>query len=132
MKINTKKILCLVGVLILVLFLKGSPKLQFYTDVYAWYPDGKIKKISPGDGIYFQPCIHPEGTHVVYYGFEKVNHGHATGYSVSWIESNLILPPLFWIEMHTQNFVFKSVRQAEEEAIRRRAGMVEKLSFTMI
>lgn len=65
---DTKKILCLVGVLILVLFLTGTTKLQFYTDVYAWYPDGKIKKISPGDGIYFQPCIHPEGTHVVYYG----------------------------------------------------------------
>jgi TolB protein len=42
--------------------------LQFYTDVYAWYPDGSVKRISPGDGIYFQPCIQPDGTHVVYYG----------------------------------------------------------------
>jgi hypothetical protein len=65
---DTRKILCLSGALVVALFLNGSAKLQFYTDVYAWYPDGKIKKISPGDGIYFQPCIHPEGTHVVYYG----------------------------------------------------------------
>jgi len=68
MRMDTKKILCVVGVSVLVLLLKGATKLQFYTDVYAWHPDGKIKKISRGDGIYFQPCIHPEGTHVVYYG----------------------------------------------------------------
>jgi Tol biopolymer transport system component len=68
MKMNTNKWLCILGVLIGAIFLMGFTKLQFYTDVYAWYPDGGIKKISPGDGIYFQPCIHPEGTHVVYYG----------------------------------------------------------------
>lgn len=45
-----------------------SVKLQFYTDVFAWNPDGTVKRISPGDGIFFQPCIHPEGSHVVYYG----------------------------------------------------------------
>jgi len=60
--------LVVLGTLILAFFLNGAVKLQFYTDVYAWYPDGEVKKISPGDGIYFQPCIHPEGTHVVYYG----------------------------------------------------------------
>jgi hypothetical protein len=68
MKTISKQILCLVGLSILALFLNGTTELHFYTDVYAWYPDGEIKKISPGDGIYFQPCIHPEGTHVVYYG----------------------------------------------------------------
>lgn len=68
MKIEAKKWLYFIGVSIGAIFLMGSTKLQFYTDVYAWYPDGQVKKISPGDGIYFQPCIHPEGTHVVYYG----------------------------------------------------------------
>jgi Tol biopolymer transport system component len=65
---DTRKILFLNGLLFMVLCSSASVKLQFYTDVYAWYPDGKIEKVSPGDGIYFQPCIHPEGTHVVYYG----------------------------------------------------------------
>jgi hypothetical protein len=45
-----------------------SRPLKFYTDVFAWYPDGCIKRISLGDGIYFQPCIHPEGSYVVFYG----------------------------------------------------------------
>jgi Tol biopolymer transport system component len=45
-----------------------SNKLKFYADVYAWFPNDQIKKISIGDGIYYQPCIHPEGTHVVYSG----------------------------------------------------------------
>jgi Tol biopolymer transport system component len=63
-----KKSISLICLLVAILFLMGSTQLQFYTDVYAWYPNGKVKKISPGDGIYFQPCIHPEGTHVVYYG----------------------------------------------------------------
>lgn len=65
---NPKRALCFVGILVLTFFLNGAVKLQFYTDVYAWYPDGTIERISPGDGIYFQPCIHPEGTRVVYYG----------------------------------------------------------------
>jgi hypothetical protein len=59
--------LVVLGTLILAFFLNGAVKSQFYADVYAWYPDGEVKKISPGDGIYFQPCIHPEGKHVVYY-----------------------------------------------------------------
>jgi len=68
MKTEFKRIINLIWVFALVFSLKGATELQFYTDVYAWYPDGQIKKVSPGDGIYFQPCIHPEGTHVVYYG----------------------------------------------------------------
>jgi len=48
--------------------LYAAPELNFYTDVFAWYPDSRILRISPGDGIYFQPCIHPAGTHVIYYG----------------------------------------------------------------
>jgi len=42
--------------------------MSFSADVYAWLPDGKIQRISPGDGIYYQACIHPEGTHAVFYG----------------------------------------------------------------
>ena len=42
--------------------------LQFYADVFAWFPDGRVKKITAGDGIYYQPCIHPEGTHAVFSG----------------------------------------------------------------
>ncbi len=37
-------------------------------DVYAWFPDGRVKKITPGDGIYIHPCIHPEGEYVVFFG----------------------------------------------------------------
>ena len=49
--------------------LKSNPsRLKFYADVYVWFPDGRIQKVSPGDGIYYQPCIHPEGTHVVFSG----------------------------------------------------------------
>jgi Tol biopolymer transport system component len=42
--------------------------MGFSADVYAWFPDGRIERISPGDGIYYQACIHPEGTHAVFYG----------------------------------------------------------------
>lgn len=45
-----------------------SNKLKFYADVYTWFPNDQIKRISPGDGLYYQSCIHPEGTHVVYSG----------------------------------------------------------------
>ncbi len=68
MKLKLKRVIGLIWIFSLMISLNGNSRLQFYTDVYAWYPDGKIKKISPGNGIYFQPCIHPEGTHVVYYG----------------------------------------------------------------
>ena len=68
MKIELKKILNLIWVFVLLFSLTGASQLKFYTDVYAWYPNGDVKRISPGDGIYFQPCIQPDGTHVVYYG----------------------------------------------------------------
>ncbi|MFX0081847.1 MAG: hypothetical protein ACFE94_08850 [Candidatus Hodarchaeota archaeon] len=45
-----------------------SKKLKFYADVFAWFPNRQIKKISTGNGIYYQPCIHPKGTHVLYSG----------------------------------------------------------------
>jgi hypothetical protein len=36
-----KKVPVFLEVLILVFLLNGATKLQFYTDVYAWYPDGQ-------------------------------------------------------------------------------------------
>ena len=50
----------------------GSPRhpveLKFHSDVFVWYPDGRVKRISSGKGIFYQPSIHPEGTYAVYYG----------------------------------------------------------------
>jgi len=37
-------------------------------DVYAWFPDGPVRQITPGDGIYIHPCIHPAGREVVFFG----------------------------------------------------------------
>jgi Tol biopolymer transport system component len=45
-----------------------KPTLRFSVDVFAWFPDGKVIKSSPGDGIYFQACVHPSGTSVIYAG----------------------------------------------------------------
>lgn len=43
-------------------------KTSFYSDIYVWFPDDNIIKISQGDGKYFQSCINNEGTYVVYSG----------------------------------------------------------------
>lgn len=40
----------------------------FGADIYACFPDGKVKQITPGDGIYVHPCVHPQGNEVVFYG----------------------------------------------------------------
>ena len=45
--------------------------LKFYSDVYAWDPSGQVKKVSQGDGIYYQACVHPRGTDVIYSGGTK-------------------------------------------------------------
>lgn len=39
-----KKTLCLLSVFAAVISLSGKDKLHFYTDFFAWYPDGKVKK----------------------------------------------------------------------------------------
>jgi TolB protein len=41
--------------------------------VYAWFPDGpgpngEVRQLSPPIGHYWQGCIHPDGTHAVYWG----------------------------------------------------------------
>lgn len=37
-------------------------------DVYSWLPDYPPICISPGDGAYFQSCIHPDGDHAIFWG----------------------------------------------------------------
>ncbi len=36
--------------------------------VYAWFPDGTVRQLSPPIGHYWQGCVHPDGTHAVYWG----------------------------------------------------------------
>jgi Tol biopolymer transport system component len=36
--------------------------------IYAWFPDGRVERVSPADGIYYQACIHPEGTDAIFFG----------------------------------------------------------------
>jgi Tol biopolymer transport system component len=37
-------------------------------DVFAWFGDNRVKQITPGDGIYIHPCIHPSGEEVIFFG----------------------------------------------------------------
>jgi Tol biopolymer transport system component len=41
---------------------------RFRSDVFWWEPDGRVVRVSPGDGIYFMSCVHPDGDHVVFWG----------------------------------------------------------------
>ena len=52
----------------LIEFMRKTLVYTSHVDVYAWFPDGQVKEVSQGDGIYYHPCINPEGTHVVYHG----------------------------------------------------------------
>src|SRR3954464_9574814 len=38
---------------------------NFTSDVYWWEPDGRVVRLSPGDGIYSMACVHPDGDHAV-------------------------------------------------------------------
>ncbi len=41
----------------------------FLADVYVWFPDGQTRQVSPAaSGIFYEPHIHPQGTHVVFFG----------------------------------------------------------------
>lgn len=63
---------------------------SYYTDVFAWFPDNRILKISPrGNGIFYEPHIHPEGTQVVYFG-------NTTGHPRIWKTdlTTLVIAPL--------------------------------------
>jgi TolB protein len=51
----------------------------FSADVFACAPGGAPRRLSPGDGVYYQPCVHPFGSHVVY-------AGAATGPPRIWLQ----------------------------------------------
>ncbi len=38
------------------------------SDVWAWWPDGRVVRISPGDGAYLQANVHPDGDGAVFWG----------------------------------------------------------------
>ena len=40
---------------------------EIFADAYVWSPDG-VERVSPGDGIYYQPCIRSDGKAVVFAG----------------------------------------------------------------
>ena len=40
----------------------------FYADCFAFAPEQEPRRLTPGNGIYYQPSMHPEGTQVVYAG----------------------------------------------------------------
>ena len=42
--------------------------MRYRSDIYVWMAGGEVHRISPGDGIYYQACIHPDGSDVVYSG----------------------------------------------------------------
>ncbi|MBW2370499.1 MAG: PD40 domain-containing protein [Deltaproteobacteria bacterium] len=50
------------------LFASKLNHLKFHSDVYVWFQGGRVKKLTAGDGIYYQSCINPEGTYVVFTG----------------------------------------------------------------
>jgi hypothetical protein len=41
---------------------------NFTSDVYWWEPDGRVLRLSPGDGIYSMACIHPAAENAVFWG----------------------------------------------------------------
>lgn len=49
--------------------MEGEPvALKFQSTVCAWFPSGQVKSLTPRSGIYYQSCINPAGTHVVFSG----------------------------------------------------------------
>lgn len=40
----------------------------FRSDVFWWEPDGRVAKISAGDGVYLMACMHPDGQGAVFWG----------------------------------------------------------------
>jgi Tol biopolymer transport system component len=52
--------------LALLLVAVGDPRQR--SDVYAWLPDGRVFRVSPDEGTYYQACVSPDGTNVVFGG----------------------------------------------------------------
>lgn len=40
----------------------------FSIDVYAWFPDGAVRRLSPGGGFFAQASVHPQGKAAVFWG----------------------------------------------------------------
>ncbi len=36
--------------------------------IFAWFPSGEVRRISPPVGYYAHPCVHPDGSHAVFWG----------------------------------------------------------------
>jgi Tol biopolymer transport system component len=36
--------------------------------IFAWYPDGRVQRVSPPAGFYADPCVHPDGSRAVFWG----------------------------------------------------------------
>jgi len=36
--------------------------------IFAWFPDGRVERVSPADGIYYQACVHPDGIDAIFFG----------------------------------------------------------------
>jgi Tol biopolymer transport system component len=48
---------------------EAETAFTFMADVYVYDPaEGKSRRLSPGDGVYYQPCIRPDGRYVVFTG----------------------------------------------------------------
>ena len=41
---------------------------HFRSDVFWWEPDGRVVRLSPGDGVYLMACVHPAGDGAVFWG----------------------------------------------------------------
>ena len=53
-------------VLALVLAAVGDPRMR--VEIRVWSPDGTVRRVSPDVGVYYQACVHPEGTSVIFSG----------------------------------------------------------------
>lgn len=42
--------------------------MLFEAQIYAWLPDGTVKRVSSQGGMYFQSCVHPDGHLVAFAG----------------------------------------------------------------
>ena len=71
---SKKPIRYLAGFALVVLTAVGGMIYQykcspFLSDVFVMYPDGTTKQVSPkGGGVFYEANMHPDGTHVAYFG----------------------------------------------------------------
>lgn len=70
-----------IAIIILLLLVGAGISLSdgsFSADVFAWYPDGQVRNLSPTPhGKYYEPQVHPLGQDVIFFG-------NATGVPRIW------------------------------------------------